>query len=308
MLGLADEESEQVVPVDYGMSITDLYAEVTQLLVEASSWRSQYPLDVVVTSCWQRLVLSEPSWILDFSHPSTHNASWGQFDFQNMLYSDADAGAKNTPSPQRIGLGNELHGTSRMNSSQTNTTMCGGHVIVNPVDEHELRASYGTDPRTLTVSGFVIGVVRNIIPVHDHLLQPKTESHSAVVDESAIIVELRCSESTLGSAFRRFEDLHARHLCSVDQMAVFVTTNGDIGMCYSTMNNGRLGLDPSSPVLKAGDHVVCVYGSGSPLIRMPAVGVDNHSCLLLPCMLMQDCKWYVGQSHPVEAFKRMTFV
>jgi len=92
-------------------------------------------------------------------------------------------------------------------------------------------------------------------------------------------------------------------------MVVFVTTEGDIGMCYGTMNHGRPGVDASSPVVKADDHVVCIYGAGSPIIVWKSVGdLAEYFCLHLPCMFMRDCECYVGQPHPIEAFKRMTFV
>jgi len=55
VLGLADDAVKQAVRVDYGMSIIDLYVEITQRLVEASSWQLNYPLDMVIHSCWQRL-------------------------------------------------------------------------------------------------------------------------------------------------------------------------------------------------------------------------------------------------------------
>jgi hypothetical protein len=308
VLGLADDEAKQAVRVDYGMSYIDLYAEITQLMVEASSWGLEFPLDVVIGSCWQRLFLAEPSWILDFAHRSTHSASWGQFDNQTLLETNAAVRAHGNASTQSMRLSNEPLDLNRRTVSQTDTTICGGHVIVEPVDDNELRASFDKDPRTMTVSGFVLGVISNIIPVHDHLLSLKTESQPAAVNESAIRTKLQCSESRLTRALRRFEDLHARQ-CSVEQMAVFVTTDGDIGMCYSTMNDGRPGLDAASPVLKASDRVVCVYGSGSPvLVRLPAGDPRNHCCLLLPCMFIQDCECYMGQPHPVEAFERFGFV
>jgi hypothetical protein len=195
-------------------------------------------------------------------------------------------------------------------SSRTNTTICGSHVIVAPINNEELRASFGIEKglRTMTCSAFDIGVVRNIIPVHDHLLSLKTESRPPTVDQSALSEKLQCSEYKSASALQRFDDLHFRYLCSVDQMAVFVTTAGDVGMCYSTMNDGRPGLNDAFPsVLKAGDHVVCVYGAGSPvLVRVGDSG--NHACLLLPCTLMRDCECYIGQPHPVEGFERISFV
>jgi hypothetical protein len=314
VLGLADDAAKQAVRVDYGMSIIDLYADITQILVGELSWESGYPLDVVMYSCWQRLFLAEPSWILDFSQRLTHNASWGQFDNQTILeaYSvptNANARADGNASTQSRGLSNELHGIDKGRPSQADTTVCGGHVIVKPVDDDELRASFDKGLRKMTVSGFVVGVVRSIVPVNDHLLSLTTESQPAVVDECAISTKLQCSESKLASAFRRFENIHARHLCSVDQMAVFVTEDGDIGMCYSTMNDGRPSLDASSPVLKAGDRVVCVYGAGSPaLVRVSAGNLGKLFCLLLPCMFMRDCECYGDHPHTVEAFKRMNFV
>jgi hypothetical protein len=51
VLGLIGDEAKQAVRVDYGMSFIDLYAEITQLLVEASSWGSAFPLDVVIDDC-----------------------------------------------------------------------------------------------------------------------------------------------------------------------------------------------------------------------------------------------------------------
>jgi hypothetical protein len=189
VLGLADEEAKQVVRVDYAMSFIQLYAEVTQLLVEASSWGSEFPLDVVILSL-------------------------------------------------------------------------------------------------------------------------KIESRPATVDERAIRIKLQCSASKLASTFRRFENLHSRSLCSVDQMAVFVTTDGAIGMCYSTMNDGSPGLDARSPLLKAGDRVVCLYGAGSPVLVRPLAGESDGERfrLLLPCMFMRDCECYVGQQHSAEAFQLMSFV
>jgi hypothetical protein len=314
VLGLADDEAKQAVRVDYNMSIIDLYAEITELLVGERSWESTYPLDVLVSNCWQRLMLAEPSWILDFAHRSIHSASWGQFDDQTMsdAYSmpgTADVRANDDASTQSMGLSNELLDRNRKWSSQADTTVCGGHVTVKSVNDNELRASFGKDPRTMTCSGFVIGVIRNIISVHEHLLSLRTESQPATVDESAIHMKLQCSKSKLASAFRRFEDIHQPYLCSVDQMVVFVTVDGDIGMCYSTMADGRPGLDTCSAVLRAGDHVVCVYGLGSPaIVRMSAGDLGKYFCLLLPCMFMQDCECYTGQPHSVEAFKRMTFV
>jgi hypothetical protein len=308
VLGLADDEAKQAVRVDYGMSIVDLYADITLLLVEDSPWELEFPLDVVIYSCWQRLCLPEPSWIVHFSHRSTHRASWGQFGNQTMLEVNSDIRANDNAVTQNMGLSNELHDLDLRRVSQAGTTVCGGHIIVEPVKDNELRASFNKNPPTMTVSGFVVRVISNIIPVHNHLVSPKTESQPAVVDESAIRVKLQCSDSKLAIAFRRFEDLHVRQ-CSVDQMAVFVTTDGDIGMCYSMMNNGRPGLEAASSVLKAGDHVVCVYGAGSPvLVRMHAGNLGEYCCLLLPCMFMRDCKCYVGQPHSVEAFKRVTFV
>jgi hypothetical protein len=290
VLGLADEEAKQVVRVDYDMSFIQLYAEVTQLLVEASSWGSEFPLDVVISSCWQRLFLAGPSWILDFSHCSTHSASWAQFDNQTML---------ETTAAVRANL-----------SSQAATTVCGGHVIVKSANENELRASFDQDLQTMTCSGFLLGVIRNIVPVHGHLLSLKIESRPATVDERAIRIKLQCSASKLASTFRRFENLHSRSLCSVDQMAVFVTTDGAIGMCYSTMNDGSPGLDARSPLLKAGDRVVCLYGAGSPVLVRPLAGESDGERfrLLLPCMFMRDCECYVGQQHSAEAFQRMSFV
>jgi hypothetical protein len=290
VLGLADEEAKQVVRVDYDMSFIQLYAELTQLLVEASSWGSEFPLDVVISSCWQRLFLAGPSWILDFSHRSTHSANWAQFDNQTML---------ETTAAVRANL-----------SSQAATTVCGGHVVVKSANENELRASFDQDLRTMTCSGFLLGVIRNIIPVHGHLLSLKIESRPATVDKRAIRIKLQCSASKLASAFRRFENLHSRSLCSVDQMAVFVTTDGAIGMCYSTMNDGRPGLDARSPVLKAGDRVVCLYGAGSPVLVRPLAGESDGERfrLLLSCMFMRDCECYVGQQHSAEAFQRMSFV
>lgn len=314
VLGLADIQAKQAVRVDYGMPIVDLYAKITQMLIGLSSWNSEYPLDVVATSCWQRLSIDKPSWVLDFSHRSTHNAGWGQFDNQDMLdaYStpiNADDTVSDDASAQNTGLNEDLRNLKVRGSSRADTTVCGGHVIVKPVNDHALKASFDETVRTMTVSGFVLGAVSDIISVQDHLLRPKTETHPAAVDENAIRTKLQCSQSKLTAAFRRFEDLHARHLCSVDQMAVFVTTGGDIGMCYSTMNDGSPGLDSSSSILKAGDYVICVYGSGSPLlVRVPAGPLGKHFCLLLPCMLMRDCECYVNDPHPVETFKRMTFV
>lgn len=52
VLGLADDETKQAVRVDYGMPFIDLYADITQILVEASPWGSEYPLNVVMSSCW----------------------------------------------------------------------------------------------------------------------------------------------------------------------------------------------------------------------------------------------------------------
>jgi hypothetical protein len=51
VLGLIGDEAKQAIRVDYGMSFIDLYAEITQLLVEASSWGSAFPLDVVIDDC-----------------------------------------------------------------------------------------------------------------------------------------------------------------------------------------------------------------------------------------------------------------
>lgn len=51
VLRLTDEEAKQAVRVDYDMSFIQLYAEVTQLLVEASSRGSEFPLNVVISSC-----------------------------------------------------------------------------------------------------------------------------------------------------------------------------------------------------------------------------------------------------------------
>jgi hypothetical protein len=222
---------------------------------------------------------------------------------------NADVGANNNASTQSMDLSQELHNIGWISSSKADTSVCGGHIVVEPVNDHELRASFDPDLRTMSVFGFVVGVIKNITLVHDHLVNLKTESQPATVDESAISMELKCSESKLASAFQRFEDLHSRHLCSVDQMAVFVTTNGDIGMCYGTMNNGRPVLEASSSILKAGDNVVCVYGAGSPvLVRMSAGNFGQHCCLLLPCMIMQDCECYHGQPHTVEEFRRMRFV
>jgi hypothetical protein len=310
VLGLADDKVKQAVRVDYGMPVNDLYADITQLLIEASSWGLECPLDVVFGSCWPRLVLNEPSWILDFSHHSTHLAVWSRFAEQTLLETNSKIRANDNASTQIMEPSNELHDSHRIVWSQPDTTVCGGHVIVAPVNDNKLMASFDKDKdlRMMTCFGLVVGVINNIIPVHDHLLSLKTETQPAAVDEDAISARLQCSESGLASAFRRFEDLHARQ-CSVDMMAVFVTTDGDIGMCYSTMNDGRPGLDASSPVLKAGDHVVCLYGASSPvLVRMPAGDFGEHCCLLLPCMFMRDCECYVGQPHSVEAFKRISFV
>ena len=313
VLGLADDAAKQAVRVDYGMSIIDLYADITQMVVEESSWELGHPLDVVMNSCWQRLFLAEPSWILDFSHRSTHNASWGQFDNQTMLeaYSiptNANARVDGNAPTQSMGLSNELHGFDKGRPSQADMTVCGGHVIVKPVDDDKLRALFDEGLRKMTVSGFVVGVISNIVPVNEHIISLTTESQPAVVDECAMAVKLQCSASKLASAVRRFENIHARHLCSVDQMAVFVTEDGDIGMCYSTMNNGRPGLDVSPPILKAGDQVVCIYGAGSPaLVRVCAGNPGKHFRLLLPCMFMRDCKCYYDQPHTVEGFKRMSF-
>ena len=283
VLGLVDDETKQAVRVDYGMSVIDLYADITQLLVGAPSLGSDFPLDVVIGGCWQRSSWPEPSWILDFSQRSTHSESWGEFDNRTML-----PGPKNKLAKLR----------------DLDRTVCDGHVIVGNGNNNELKASFDKNPRKMTVSGFVLGVISNIIQVRNHLLSLKTKNRPAVVDESAIRIKLQCTETRLAAAFSK----HSQHRCPVDQSAIFITTDGDIGMCYSTMNNGRPGLDASSPVLKAGDKVACVYGASSPvLIRMPAGGPGKSSCLLLPCMFMKECECYMGEPHPVEAFERMSF-
>ena len=314
VLGLADDDAKQAVRVDYEMSVKDLYAEITQILVEAAPWETEFPLDVIIGSCWQRLFLPEPSWILDFSRRSTHRASWVQFDNHTMIeaYSvpgEADVTAGNSTSTADMDLSDELYGLKIRRPSQAHTTVRGGHVVVGLVNDTGFRASFDNDLRTMSCSGFVVGVISNIIPVNDHLLSHKTESQPAAVDNIAISIRLPCSETRLASAFRRFEDLHQPRLCSMDQMAVFVTADGDIGMCYSTMNDGRPGLGASSSLLKTGDHVVCVYGAGSPVIVRMSVGdLGQGFCLLLPCMFMRNCECYVGQPHPKDAFRRITFM
>jgi hypothetical protein len=314
VLGLADDAAKQAVRVDYGMPIVDLYAEVTQRLVEAPSRRLNDPLNVVIGRCWQQLFLAGPSWIIDFSRRSTHSASWIQFDNATMhksysIPTIADARADNDAALQGMAPSNEQHFPTRKGPSQTNTTTHSCHRFVPPANEENLRASFDKDLRTMTCSGMAVGVVSNIVHVCKHLLSIKTESQPATVDESAISVELQCSESKLASAFRWFEDVHPRHLCSVDQMAVFVTEDGDIGICYGTMKDGRSGLDASSAFVKAGDHVMCLYGASEHILVQTGVGdLGKNCCLLLPCIFMCDCECFAGQTHPIEVFERMTFV
>jgi hypothetical protein len=302
VLGLIGDEAKQAVRVDYGMSFIDLYAEITQLLVEASSWGSAFPLDVVIDDCWRRLFLAEPSWILDFSQTSTHSGLWGRSDdhFNSPIMLEPDAGVRANDNTFTQGVR-----LSKLRDlvSQAGITMCGGHAIVKSANENELRASFNKDLRMMTCSGLVLGVIRNIIPVREHLLSVITESQRATVDERAIIIKLQCSASRLTIALRQFEDLHSSSVCDVDEMTVFVTTDGAIGMCYSTMNDGRPGFDVRSPVL---DQVVCLYGARSPVLIRPLPG--EHFCLLVPCMFMRDCECYVGQPHSAGAFQRMTLV
>ena len=307
VLGLVDVEAKQAVRVDYGMSFIDLYAEVTQLLVDASSWGSEFPLDVVISSCWQRLFLTEPSWILDFSHPSTHT-SWAQFDNQTTVETTAAVRANDNAPTQSIRRNSVTRKLHYLNS-QAGTTTCGGHVVVKSANENELRASFNKDLRTMTCSGLLLGVIRSITPVHGHLLSLKSESQPDAVDERAISMKLQCSASKLTSALRLSKDLNSSQYY-VDQMTVFVTTDGAVGMCYSTMNNGRPGLDARSPVLKVGDQVVRLYGAGSLVLVRPLAGESDGERfrLLLPCMFKRDCECHVGQPHSAGAFQRMSFV
>jgi hypothetical protein len=314
VLGLADDAAKQAVRVDYGMPIVDLYAEIIQQLVEAPSRRERNFLDVVTNGCWQKLFIAEPSWIFNFSRRSTHRASWIQFDSATMpeyysIPTVADARSNNDAASRDIALSDEQHFPTRKGPSQANTVTYGCHRFVPPTNDQNFSASFDRDLRTMTCSGFAIGVVSNIVHVGDHLLSIKTESQPASADESAIRVKLQCSDSKLAIAFRWFEDVHLRHLCSVDQMAVFVTEDGDIGICYGTMTDGRSGHDASSAFVKAGDHVMCLYGASEHVLVRTGVGdLGKNCCLLLPCIFMCDCECFAGQTHPIEVFERMTFV
>ncbi|KAM0699270.1 hypothetical protein Q7P36_001317 [Cladosporium allicinum] len=288
VVGLADDKAKQAVRVDYGMSTIDLYAYITQFLVEASRWGLEFPLNVVIGSCCQRLFLTEPSWILEFAHHSTHLASWVLFDEHSRLGKNFKVRPNIYASTEIMGSDDDLYDPHRTTPSQAGTTVCGDHIIDIPVNDNGLRALFDKykDLRRMTCSGFVVGVISKIIPVHDHLLRLKTESQPAAVDESAMSQKLQCSEYRLATAFRRFEDLHARQ-CSVDMMAVFVTTDGDLGMCYSPMDNGRPGLDASSPVLKARDKVACIYGASSPVLEQSDVWLEfsiRHRRLVRNCL------------------------
>ena len=221
----------------------------------------------------------------------------------------ADSRANNDAASQGIASSNEQHFPKRKGPSHAKTVTHSCHLFVPPANHEEFKASFDKNLRTITCSGFSVGVVSNIVPIHDYLLSIKTESQPATVDESAISIALQCSGSRLASAFHWFERMHQRHLCSMDEMAVFVTEDGEIGICYSTMSDGRSGLDASSPVLKAGDHVMRLYGAGEHvLVRTCAGDLGKNCCLLLSCIFMSDCECFAGQPHPIEVFERLTFV
>jgi hypothetical protein len=74
IIGLADGAAQQALVPNYEIPATELYARVSKLLVEREPARSYYSLTVLTSS--QRLILSQPSWIIDFSRPSKHKADW----------------------------------------------------------------------------------------------------------------------------------------------------------------------------------------------------------------------------------------
>ncbi|KAF2166515.1 hypothetical protein M409DRAFT_54855 [Zasmidium cellare ATCC 36951] len=275
LIGLAMPFHRAAIPIDYKRTPKELFTDMSRLLWTKETNPTQHAIlkdsedssfDVLAFQ-WERY--ESPSWVCDFARPTTVD----RIDYQMWLYlNDGQAAERCSDFQEEPG--------------SPVTTRAGGRAVPTAIEyarkrwnyhnvhvPHDLApgSTHDTDHGSMTLSldGFSIGVIRNVINAAD------CDQVSNAWEATAEV--LHCDEKTLRAirlGFSRYAEIEM----SPAQFASFIffaTTNGHVGICHSmTVNDGR--ENHFAP--QRGDRVVLVLGANTPFVIRCMISNDSCGC------------------------------